>query len=54
MMPMKIRTVVFGELAVAAAAVNEFCYNTAIRANRVQGWLLRHRDNLEVARGWRR
>ena len=43
-MAAKIRHVVFGELAVAAAAVNEFCYESAIRANRVQGWLIRHRD----------
>lgn len=40
----KIRHVFFGELAVAAAAVNEFCYSMAIRANRVQGWLIRQRD----------
>jgi hypothetical protein len=43
-MPVKVRTVLFGELAVAAAHVNEFCYNMAIRANRVQGWLIRQRD----------
>ncbi len=27
-----------------AAAVNEAAYNTAVRANRVQGWLVRRRD----------
>jgi len=44
MMPAKVRTVVFGELAVAAAAVNNAAYEMAIKANRVQGWLLRQRD----------
>ena len=43
-MRVKIRHVVFGELAVAAAWVNERSYNMAIRANRVQGWLIRRRD----------
>ena len=39
-----IRHLVFGELAVAAAAVNNFCYEMAINFNRLQGWLIGHRD----------
>ena len=49
----KVRHVVFGELAVAAAALNEFAYNTAIRFNRAQRWLLKHRDNCPELPGWR-
>lgn len=41
-MPAKIRHLVFGELAVLAARVNEFSYEMAIRANRLQGWAMRH------------
>jgi hypothetical protein len=43
--PAKIRRVMLTGLADAAAAANEFFYNMAIKANRVQGWLLRHRDD---------
>lgn len=43
-LPVKIRTVFFGELAVAAAALNELFYNLAIKFNRLQGWLVRQRD----------
>jgi hypothetical protein len=43
-MPAKIRTVLFGELAVLAARVNEFCYDAAVKANRLQGWAVRRRD----------
>ena len=36
----KLRRLVFGELAFAAATVNECAYNLAVRANRVRrgGW----------------
>jgi hypothetical protein len=44
----KVRHVVFGELAVAAVAVNNAAYNLAIWANRFQGWLVRHRDLRDV------
>jgi hypothetical protein len=40
----KVRHVVFGELAVVAAKINNVAYELAIRANRVQGWLIRQRD----------
>lgn len=40
---MQIRYRVITVLADAAAAVNEVCYEAAIKANRVQGWLVRHR-----------
>jgi len=40
----KVRHVVFGELAVVAAKVNNAAYELAIKANRCQGWLIRHRD----------
>ncbi len=40
----KVRHVLFGESAVLAAAVNNACYELAIKANRVQGWLIQHRD----------
>ncbi len=40
----QVRHVVFGELAVAAAHANEFCYELAIKFNRCHGWLIRHRD----------
>lgn len=43
-MPVKVRTVLFGELAVLAAHVNEFCYSMAIWANQAQAWLCRQRD----------
>ena len=39
-----IRRRVLGELAVAAAKVNEFAYEMAIKANRVQGRLLEQAD----------
>ena len=44
MMAAKIRHRVLGELAVAAAAVNNFAYNLAVRANRFQGRLLEQSD----------
>jgi len=44
MMYAKVRTVLFGELAVAAAKMNELFYEAAIRMNRLQGWAIRHRD----------
>ena len=44
MMPVKIRTVLFGELAVAADKATEFFYNMAIRANKTAGWLIERRD----------
>jgi hypothetical protein len=38
------RHVFYGELAVAVRHVNEFAYELARSANRVEGWLLKHRD----------
>jgi hypothetical protein len=46
-----IRHVVFGELAVAAAAANNFFYAAAIRMNKLQGWAVRHRDSRPVGSG---
>jgi len=43
-MPVKIRHVFFGELAVVARKVNEFAYELAIRANKTEGWLCARRD----------
>jgi len=40
----RIRRWVLTGLADLAAAVNELFYEAAIRANRVQWWLLAHRD----------
>lgn len=42
----KIRHVVFGELAVLAAALNNACYELAIKFNRLHGWLIARRDAL--------
>lgn len=44
MMPVKIRHVLFSRAAVLAARLNGAAYELAIKANRLQGWLLRHRD----------
>ena len=51
MMPVKIRRQVLGELAVAAAKVNNAAYELAIKANRVQGWLIRHRPPVPASGG---
>jgi hypothetical protein len=40
----RARRAAYGAAIAAAAWVNDRAYNTAVRANRVQGWLVRRRD----------
>ena len=46
----RLRRLAYGPPIWLAARVNEVFYEAAIRANRVQGWLVRHRDGQGRAR----
>ena len=39
----KVRYRVLDVLADVATVVNDVCYSMAVKANRAQGWLARHR-----------